>query len=164
MDATRRGFLAAAAYVRVPGANSRPRIGVIGTGPRGSYLMGEAMRALDVEVAAVCDVYDARREKARAQAGPQAQAYADYRAVLERPDLDGVIVATPDHWHAAITVDACKAGKDVYVEKPMVHYPKDGQAIVRAARQYKRVVQVGMQAAACSSFRPPSRSMWMAES
>jgi predicted dehydrogenase len=153
LDSTRRGFLAAASYARVMGANERPRIGVIGTGPRGTYLMGEAMRALDVEVGAVCDVYDARREKARAMAGPNAVAVADYRAVLDRSDLDGVIVATPDHWHAAITVDACKAGKDVYVEKPMVHDPRDGQAIVRAARAGKRVVQVGMQGRGMLQFR-----------
>jgi predicted dehydrogenase len=70
---------------------------------------------------------------------------ADYRQVLAMTDIDAVIVATPDHWHANITVDACKAGKDVYVEKPMVHYPKDGQAIVKAARQHQRIIQVGMQ-------------------
>ena len=143
---SRRTFLAtAASYGRVPGANDRPRIGVIGNGGRGSYLMKEAMKSADVEIGAVCDIYDARRDKAAAAAGAQARKYGDYRQVLTQNDIDAVIVATPDHWHAAITVDACKAGKDVYVEKPMVHYPKDGQAIVKAARDHKRIVQVGMQ-------------------
>jgi len=99
----------------------------------------------DTEIPAVCDVYDVRRDQAAQAAGPQTAAFGDYRQVLERRDVDAVIVATPDHWHAAIVVDACKAGKDVYVEKPMVHYPADGQAVVRAARQYKRVIQVGTQ-------------------
>ncbi|MFB3829658.1 MAG: Gfo/Idh/MocA family protein [Bryobacteraceae bacterium] len=145
---TRRIFLAgaaAASYNRVPGANNRPRVALIGCGPRGQYLMRESKTVADVDVPAVCDIYDARRDQAAKTAGPQAAAVADYRQVLERSDIDAVIVATPDHWHSAIAVDACKAGKDVYVEKPMVHYPKDGQAIVRAAREHKRIVQVGTQ-------------------
>jgi predicted dehydrogenase len=135
----------AASYNRILGANSRPAIGVIGVGGRGSYLMRTLKRAVDAEIRAVCDVYDARRDAAAKAAGSDPKKYGDYKQVLAHNDIDAVIVATPDHWHGAITVDACKAGKDVYVEKPMVHTPKDGLAIVRAARDHKRVIQVGTQ-------------------
>ncbi|MEK7406903.1 MAG: Gfo/Idh/MocA family oxidoreductase [Acidobacteriota bacterium] len=138
-------FAAAASYNRILGANDRPGIGVIGTGGRGTYLLREIKKTADVDVIAVCDVYDARRDKAAEIAGPRAQKFGDHRHVLADNNIDAVIVATPDHWHGPITVDACRAGKDVYVEKPMVHYPKDGQAIVRAARQFKRIIQVGTQ-------------------
>jgi len=94
---------------------------------------------------AVCDVYDVRRAAAAKIAGATAEQYLDYKQLLARMDIDAVIVATPDHWHGNIATDALNAGKDVYVEKPMVHYPKDGQSIVKAARANKRVVQVGMQ-------------------
>ena len=152
MDSSRRTFLggaaagmAAASYNRVLGANDRPRLALIGAGGRGMYLMGQARKELEAEFGAVCDVYDQRLDEAAAAAGPQAAKSSDYREVLGRNDIDGVIVATPDHWHAAITVDACKAGKDVYIEKPMTHHPKDGLAIVKAAREHKRIIQVGVQ-------------------
>jgi predicted dehydrogenase len=157
---SRRSFLyapAAAAgavsYGRILGANDRIRLGVIGTGGRGQYLMKEAARAGEIEWVAVCDVYSARRDKAASIAGGAVKTYNDHRQLLDISDIDAVIVATPDHWHAPVAVDAMKAGKDVYVEKPMVHYPKDGQAIVKAARQYKRIVQVGMQARAIPHFQ-----------
>jgi predicted dehydrogenase len=101
---------------------------------------------------AVCDVYDVRRAQAARIAAADAEQYVDYKQILQRNDVDAVIIATPDHWHAAIAVDALNAGKDVYVEKPMVHYPKDGQAIVKAARANKRIVQVGMQGRALPHF------------
>jgi predicted dehydrogenase len=147
---SRRSFFSvaatAASYGRILGANERPRIGVIGTGGRGQYLLREIKKTLDVECVAVCDVYDERRDKAaEIAANPGVKKYGDHRQVLGHNDIDAVIVATPDHWHGPIAVDACRAGKDVYVEKPMVHYPKDGQAIVRTARQYKRIIQVGTQ-------------------
>lgn len=152
MPTTRRTFFAssaitAASAIRGAAANSRIRIGVIGTGPRGQYLMKILAKIApsEVEFVAVCDVYDVRRAAAAAIAGGPAEQYLDYRDVLSRKDIDAVIVATPDHWHAPITVDALNAGKDVYVEKPMVHTPEDGLAIVRAARANRRVVQVGMQ-------------------
>lgn len=147
-SSSRRSFLAAStalSYTRALGANDRPRVGVIGNGPRGQYLMRELKKSLDIDIPAVCDIYDVRRDKAAEIAGGNPNKYGDYRQVLAHNDIDAVIVATPDHWHAAITVDACKAGKDVYVEKPMVHFPKDGQAIVKAAREHKRIIQVGTQ-------------------
>jgi predicted dehydrogenase len=135
----------AASAGRVLGANDRLRLAVIGTGGRGQYLMKELNRHGGVEWVAVCDVYDERRSQALKLGGPNTEQYADYRQILTRKDVDAVIVATPDHWHATVAVEALKAGKDVYVEKPMVHYPKDGQAIVKAMREGKRIVQVGTQ-------------------
>lgn len=135
----------AASAGRVLGANDRLRLAVIGTGGRGQYLMKEVNRQGGIEWVAVCDVYDVRRAQALKLAGPNTEQYVDYRQILARKDVDAVIVATPDHWHATIAVEALKAGKDVYCEKPMVHYPKDGQAIVKAMRENRRIVQVGTQ-------------------
>ncbi len=159
-DSSRRSFLAssatlatAASYSRILGANDLIRMGTVGTGGRGQYLMKEATKVGGVEWVAVCDVYSARRDKAATIAGGTVKTFNDHRQLLDIKDIDAVIVATPDHWHAPVAVDAMRAGKDVYIEKPMVHFPKDGQAIVKAARQYKRVVQVGMQARAIPHFQ-----------
>lgn len=153
MEGSRRGFLVASAAFsaisagQVLGANGRIRIGVIGTGGRGQYLMRTLNRIApgEIEFVAVCDVYDARRAEALKLAGGQAEQYVDYKDMLARQDIDAVIVATPDHWHGTMATDALSAGKDVYIEKPMVHYPKEGLEIVKAARANRRVVQVGMQ-------------------
>lgn len=143
----------AASYSRILGANDRLTMGIIGAGPRGQYLMEEVNRAGGVQWSAVCDIYNVRRDKAASIAGGNVKTYGDHRQLLEHKEIDAVIVATPDHWHAPIAVDVCNAGKDVYVEKPMVHYPKDGQAIVKAVRANKRVLQVGMQARAVPHFQ-----------
>lgn len=150
MNFGRRAFLAAPAAALA--ASDRIRVGVIGTGGRGQYLMKELNRIGGVEFPVVCDVWDERRAQAVKLAGGTAKDTGDYRAVLERKDVDAVIVATPDHWHSAITVEACRAGKDVYCEKPMVHTPEQGLAVVRAARQYKRVVEVGTNARGMTQF------------
>jgi predicted dehydrogenase len=159
MEATRRDFLKTSAVVstaasedRVMGANDRVRLGVIGAGGRGQYLMKTAGAIGGVEWAAVCDVYNVRRDAAATIAGGAVAQYGDHRRVLDHKDIDAVIVATPDHWHAPIVVDACNAGKDVYVEKPMVHNPADGLAVVKAARANRRVVQVGMQGRGLPQF------------
>lgn len=154
-EASRRTFLANSATAlsasRAWGAADRIRVGVIGTGGRGQYLMKELLKLGGVDFPAVCDVYDVRRADAARIAGG-AEQYVEYKDVIARKDLDAVIVATPDHWHARISVDAMHAGKDVYVEKPMVHFPKDGQAIVKAARETRRIVQVGMQGRGLPQF------------
>lgn len=142
-----------ASLARLRAAGKRIRLGVIGTGPRGQYLMKELNKTNAVDWVAVCDVYNARRDQAATLAGSPVKIYADHRRLLEHKDIDAVIIATPDHWHAAIAIDACKAGKDVYVEKPMVHKPEDGLALVLAARQNHRIVQVGMQGRAMPHFR-----------
>jgi predicted dehydrogenase len=139
------GAASAAAALRVMGANERIRLGIIGTGDRGTYLMKRANQAGNIEWVAVADIWDLRRDQGEAAAGTKVDKYADYRQVLDRKDIDGVIVATFDHVHAQISIDACKSGKDVYVEKPMTSLPEQGPPLVRTVRESNRVVQVGMQ-------------------
>lgn len=101
---------------RILGANDRVRIGIVGTGGRGSHLMREANKSPNVQRVAVCDAWDRRRDQALTPTGAGVEKYADYRALLNRKDIDGVIVATWDNTHAQISLDACQAGKDVFVE------------------------------------------------
>ena len=129
---------------RVMGANEKVRIGVIGTGKMGLTNMEAFAKQPEVEVAAVADVYEPNLQKGLKAAGEKAQAYKDFRQLLDRKDIDAVIVATPDHWHPLLTVMACQAGKDVYVEKPIGVAVEEGNRMVEAARKYQRVVQVGM--------------------
>ena len=126
-------------------ANDKVIVGVVGTGGRGRSDLSNFFRQPDVEVAAVCDVYQPNLDKALAATGGKAQTYTDFRQVLDRKDIDVVIVGTPDHWHPLVMVEACKAGKDVYVEKPICHTIDEGKVMVEAARKYNRVVQVGTQ-------------------
>jgi predicted dehydrogenase len=137
--------VSALSAARVWGANDRLRLGIIGTGSRGQYLMREANKVGGIQWVAVCDAWDVRREKAKSLASGDVASYEDYRRVIERNDIDGVIVATWDNTHARITIDACRAGKDVYVEKPLTSLPEQGPPIVRVVRETKRVVQVGVQ-------------------
>jgi predicted dehydrogenase len=135
--------MTAASYSRVMGANDRIRLGLIGCGGRGVGVMGVFMKHADVLVTGVCDVYENRIERARRRAG-DAAAFGDHRKLLES-GVDAVLIATPDHWHAAIAIDALNAGKDVYVEKPLTLKIEEGPEIVRAARVNNRICQVGMQ-------------------
>ena len=137
--------MTAASASRVMGANDRIRLGIIGTGGRGSYLMREANKCGGIEWVAVCDAWDVRRDEAQQLAGSAVEKCADYRALLDRKDIDGVIVATWDNTHSRISIDACKAGKDVYVEKPMTSRPEQGPPLVHAVREYGRVLQTGVQ-------------------
>jgi len=106
---------------RILGANDRVRIGLLGTGGRCQYL-GTTLKSLPgTEIVAACDVYEPRRLEACEKMGPQAKPCADYREVLDRKDIDAVVVGAPDHWHVRMTLDAVAAGKDVYVEKPVTH-------------------------------------------
>jgi predicted dehydrogenase len=98
-----------------------------------------------VEFNAVCDVYEPSADSAREWAGSGAKVYSDFRKLLENKDVDAVLIATPDHWHALTTIAACQAGKDVYVEKPLAHNIHEGRAMVEAARRHNRIVQVGTQ-------------------
>jgi predicted dehydrogenase len=99
----------------------------------------------DVSAAGVCDVYDPFRDRAVSMCKEKVDSYKDFRRLLDRSDIDAVIVATPDHWHALLTVLACQSGKDVYVEKPLSHTVREGRVMVDTARKYSRVVQVGAQ-------------------
>jgi predicted dehydrogenase len=135
----------AASYGRVFGANDRIRVGAIGLGGRSQTLTGALRRAGGNEIVALCDVYEPRRLQAKANATPDATDHVDYREVLDRKDIDAVVIATPDHWHVAITIDAVRAGKDVYCEKPVTHTPAEGEPLIAAVRESKRVVQIGLQ-------------------
>ena len=136
-----RAFQAPAAQPR--GANDRVRVGCIGVANRGGQLMTAFLEHDDMEIVALCDVDQTTLEKANARLDGKAGTYADFRKLIDRDDLDAVVIATPDHWHAIQTVDACDAGKDVYVEKPMSITIHEGRRMVEAARRNKRVVQVG---------------------
>ena len=126
-------------------ANDRIRFAVIGIGGMGTGDARSAMAQPGVELAAVADVYDGRLTRAKELFGNGIFATRDYREVLARKDIDAVVVATPDHWHARMAVDAMNAGKDVYVEKPMVQRVEDGLAVVEAQRSTGRILQVGSQ-------------------
>ncbi|MEO8663063.1 MAG: Gfo/Idh/MocA family oxidoreductase [Bryobacteraceae bacterium] len=141
----RRRFVAAASMPAFLGANDRVRFGLIGCGGRGKYVAGFAREAANTEIGAVCDIWEERREAAKQWAGPQATVYSDFRKVLEDKSLDAVMVSTPDHWHATIAILAIRAGKDVYVEKPLALTVHEGRQIVEAARKSDRIVQVGTQ-------------------
>lgn len=142
----------AGAAERAAGANERIRIGWIGCGGRGTFVARCFRESADVEIVAVCDVYLPQAERAKAWLGPGVAAYGDFRRVLDRQDVDAVLIATPDHWHAAATVLACRAGKDVYVEKPLGHNVAEGRAMVAAARRHNRVVQTGTQQRSAAHF------------
>jgi predicted dehydrogenase len=149
----RRTFLAvaAAAQARILGASDRIRTGIIGAGGRGRYLIGQ-FKEVGAEMAAVCDIYEPNLQAGLKEASTGAKAYRDYRKLLDDKSLDAVIVATPDHWHARMTIDAVEAGKDVYCEKPMVHKIDDGFAVIDAVRRTKRIVQVGTQRRSAEMF------------
>ncbi|MDR8390918.1 Gfo/Idh/MocA family oxidoreductase [Aliifodinibius sp. S!AR15-10] len=134
--------LSAQSYGNIIGANDRIRVGVIGVGRQGRGLLGNMLSESDVEVVALSDVYKPNLDFASSQA-PKADTYNDFREMLDRTDIDAVVIATPDHWHALNTIMACQAGKDVYVEKPLSRYIEEGRKMVEAAREHDRVVQVG---------------------
>ncbi|MBM3776491.1 MAG: Gfo/Idh/MocA family oxidoreductase, partial [Acidobacteria bacterium] len=136
---------AALAAAGVLGANDAIGVGLIGAGGRGRYLTGAFKEAPGVEIRAVSDIYEPNLRKGLEAAGAGARPYHDYRDLLASRAIDAVIVATPDHWHAQMTIDAVNAGKDVYVEKPMCHTIAEGFQVIEAARRNRRVVQVGTQ-------------------
>src|SRR5260370_20202793 len=135
------------------GANDKAVIGVIGTGQMGLYNLKDFAKQSEVEIAAVCDVYGPHRETALKATDGKAKSYRDFREVLDRKDIDAVVVATPDHWHALLAVLACQAGKDVYVEKPIATTIEEGKRMVEAARKHNRVVQQGRQQRSGTNFQ-----------
>lgn len=142
----RRIFLmasSAAAMAQTP--SDRIRLGLIGAGGRGRRVTSEFKRDGNLEVAAACDVYEPNLERGLSELGPGLKSYRDYRKLLDDPDIDVVLIATPEHWHHRMTLDAMAAGKDVYVEKPLCHTPEEGKELVEAQRKSDRIVQVGMQ-------------------
>ena len=152
----RRDFLKAAGAAaltssiftgNLKGANDKVNIGFIGVGQMGSGNIGYAAKVPGFQITAVCDVYQPTLERAQAQAKrlgfEGVKAVKDFREILADKSIDAVCISTPDHWHPYMTVEACKAGKDVYVEKPSFVFIDEGPKMVEAARKYKRVVQAG---------------------
>jgi len=146
------GGLTALASTRVLGANDTLRVGVIGAGGRMNDLLNAADKAGNYQIAAVSDVYGPRREAVKQRSNGTATTHADYRELLDQP-LDVVIVATPDHWHVRVAVDAVAAGKDVYLEKPVTHTVEEGSTLTHAVRSSKKILQCGMQQRSWSHFR-----------
>jgi len=156
---TRRSFLArtstaalglglsARTISRAQGANERIVMGVIGTGGMGRANMSGLLKVPGVEFAAVCDVDRAQSDKAleilSKEGRPMPKVYRDFREVLDRKDIDAVLIATPDHWHAIPFIAACEAGKDIYCEKPISHDIVEAKAMANAAKYFERVVQIG---------------------
>jgi hypothetical protein len=133
-----------------PAANARITMATIGTGGQGTGDMHGFMGFPEVQMVAVCDVVPEHRERARNEVNARyknndCKAYNDFREVLARDDIDAVLIGTPDHWHAIITIEACKAGKDVYSEKPECLTVREGRAMVDAVHRYGRVFSGGSQ-------------------
>jgi predicted dehydrogenase len=167
---TRRGFaevvgyaagatalLGSPAIARGASAQEKIRLGLIGAGSRGNQLLDSFLRQPDIEIVAVADVDDhhagetAGRIQKEKHNAPQTS--RDYRPMLDRKDVDAVIIATPDHWHAIPSIHAVLAGKDVYVEKPVAHNVAEGQAMIKAARKTNRIMAVGTQQRSSSHFQ-----------
>ena len=148
MATTRRHFLQTTAATAgglsaARGANDRIQFATIGIGGMGSTDTRSAAATPGTKLVAACDVYQGRLTRAQEVWGKEIAVTRDYREILNRKDIDAVIIATPDHWHARIAIDAMEAGKDVYVEKPMVQKWEDGGKVVEAARKAGRILQVG---------------------
>jgi predicted dehydrogenase len=152
LNSDRRTFLLAggAALVASAAPSDRLLLGVIGSGGRGTFVMTVFQKNPAVRVAAICDVYEPNLEHAlaaaaQAQGGQQPKAYRNYRQLLDDKDITAVLIATPEHWHHRMVLDALAAGKDVYVEKPLCQTPEQGVELVEAEKKSGRIVQVGMQ-------------------
>jgi predicted dehydrogenase len=155
MGVSRRHFLQASAggsllaaqeqHEKKIAANDRVRVALIGAGGMGTADAESSQEVPGVELVAVSDIYDGRLARARERWGSHLFTTRDYREVLARGDIDAVLIATPDHWHSRISIDAMNAGKDVYCEKPMVQHVDDGQAVIEAQKRTGRIMQVGSQ-------------------
>src|SRR3954454_22789042 len=138
------GVATALSYSRVQGANDRVRMGYIGLGNRGDQVHDAFLEHGDQQTVAVCDLKDGYMDFAIRKSRATPKKYSDYKKLLEDKDVDAVVIATPDHWHALMFVDACHAGKDVYVEKPLSLTVAEGRKMVDTAGATRRVVQVGI--------------------
>ena len=143
------GVATALGYSRILGANDRVRVGYIGLGNRGDQVHDAFLEHGDQQTVAVCDLRDDYMDFAIKKSRATPQKYQDYRKLLEAKDVDAVVIATPDHWHALMTIDAAAAGKDIYVEKPLSLTVVEGRKMVEAIRHSKRVSQVGIHRRSC---------------
>ena len=135
-----------------PGANERLSIALIGCGSMGRANLNACGSQPDVVVTGACDVWKQRRDAVIAQYHT-AKPYADYHELLQRKDLDGVIIGTPPHWHCLMAIDACRAGKDIYLQKPMTLHLAESFAVRNAVRKHQRICQVGTQIHASENYR-----------
>jgi predicted dehydrogenase len=170
--------ISAMEYGRIPGANNKIRVGFIGIGNRGSQLLQLFMEQPDCEIAALCDIYEPYVLRDRSRVNPryikdmpdqiptmgetfpnQVERYSDYRKLLENKNIDAVCIATPDHWHAIMTIDAIRAGKDVYIEKPLSKTIHEGRAMVNAGKNSKQIVTVGLNRRGAPTFQKLAREI-----
>ncbi len=147
------GLATALSYSRIFGANDRIRMGYIGLGNRGDQVHDAFLEHGDAQTVAICDLRGDYLDLAAKKSRGTPRRYADYKKLLEDKDVDSVVIATPDHWHALMFVDACAAGKDVYVEKPLSLTVAEGRKMVETADRTKRVVQVGIQRRSAKSLQ-----------
>ncbi|MSR58453.1 MAG: Gfo/Idh/MocA family oxidoreductase [Planctomycetaceae bacterium] len=134
-------------------ANDTLNVACLGTGNRCRRLMQSLREIPNVRIAAVCDVWDFHLEEGAKLADSRATRTKDFRQLLDRSDIDAVLIGAPDHWHVPMTVAACAAGKDVYVEKPLTHDLSEGAAVIAAQNDHKRIVQVGTQQRSMPHFQ-----------
>ncbi len=142
---TGSGLLAGAGSLKAMPASERITVGMIGAGARAHELMQAIQQNPGAEIVAVVDAYRGRVERAVERTGGRARAFRNYQEILADKGVDAVVIATPDHWHQRMILDALRAGKDVYCEKPMTYRSQEGKEIMRAAGETRRIVQVGSQ-------------------
>ncbi len=149
MNITRRnllgGMAALAATATGRAANDRIQVGVIGCGARSQELMRAMLKVHGIEIVGIVDAYKGRIERTRERLGASAKPYKNHTELLAQSGIDTVVIATPDHWHKQIILDAVRAGKDVYSEKPLTYKASEGVELIEAARSTQRIVQVGSQ-------------------
>jgi len=166
MQNDRRSFLKSAAGAAllsktVLGANDRINIGVVGTGARFGLLDAAFYKQEDANIVAICDVYRARLDAYQAKYPDRKfEVFDDYRKLLERKDIDAIVICAPDHQHAPIMIAALQAGKDVYVDKPATNTVEAGVAMLKAYRSHKQVVQLGTQQRSWDHFRDAAKLIW----
>jgi predicted dehydrogenase len=145
--------MTAASYSRIRGANDAIQLGLIGCGGRGKSVTGTFVKNSDVRLTALCDVWGDRVDEAAEKTNAHgAKKFGDHRKLLDQAQVDAVYIATPDHWHCPIAIDALHADKDVYCEKPLSLTIEEGPKVVRAAREGNRICQVGMQQRSGATF------------
>ncbi len=168
-ETTRRRFLAQTAAAGIamptiisrtalsapgqPGANEKIRLGLIGAGAMGNGNLANCAKYDDVVVAAVCDVWKSHLDRTLEKYGNEPKGYQDYRELLADKDIDAVIIATPHQWHCRQAVDACEAGKDLYIQKPMTLHLAESRVVKNAVLKHKRVCQLGTQIHASETYR-----------
>src|SRR5215510_7941291 len=150
MKLNRRSWMLAGggAFLAQAAPSDRIVMGVIGSGSRGTFVVTVFQKDPAVGVGAICDVYEPNLERAlstASKAGSHPKAYRNYKQLLDDKSIQAVLIATPEHWHAQMVLDALAAGKDVYVEKPLCQTPEQGVKLVEAEKKTKNIIQVGMQ-------------------